>query len=228
MNYHMRILMTGAAAVLLCPAASALAEHNDAPNGVPVHHLVPPEPYAAKAMALPVDKKLELREYLDYEQREPCQNYQKPPQPFIKDGCELKVREKVMPHRHVVQTRTETVTTIRGLRPVIADYKIYFDFDRFNIRESEEATLRKVTSEIKTYQPYEATIAGYADRSGPNDYNFALSRKRADSVSQALTALGIPNRVLDEEAHGEEDPAVPTPDGVKLEENRRVEIQFRK
>ena len=72
------------------------------------------------------------------------------------------------------------------------------------------------------------TIAGYTDRSGTDDYNYDLSRKRAEAVSWALTNLGIPNRVLGQEAHGETNPAVPTPDGVKLEENRRVEVQFRK
>jgi outer membrane protein OmpA-like peptidoglycan-associated protein len=197
-----------------------------ADNDFTAHHLVPAEPYAQKARQLPGEEKLELREYLKYQQREPCQGYRPVPQPFVEDGCGLKA--KLLKAPPLVIEETQTQTTIPGLRPIIAEYKLYFDFDRYNIRDSEQPTLTKISEEIKKYQPFEVTIAGYTDRSGTDDYNYDLSRKRAEAVSWALTNLGIPNRVLGQEAHGETNPAVPTPDGVKLEENRRVEVQFRK
>jgi outer membrane protein OmpA-like peptidoglycan-associated protein len=188
------------------------------------HHLVPQMPYAAEAERLSAPEKLELREYLDYEMdREPCQNYRVPPQPFVTNWCNRGGTVKGVSRR-----TSTTVTTTETLRPVVAEYVIYFDHDRSNIRESEEATLARVASELRKYQPYEVTIQGFADRSGSADYNLALSQRRAQSVSSALTEVGIPNRVMDKEAYGESHPAVPTPDGVRLEENRRVVIQFRK
>lgn len=218
-----RALLAASTVIIALPGTVAYA--ND--GGLTPHHLVPPEPYAETANNLPPDEKLELREYLDYEQREPCQNYQPAPQPFTESHCDL--HENRMPERAApVVTQPAMVETMPKLRPVIADYTIYFDHDRHNIRSSEQPILDKVASEIKTYTPYEVTIAGYADRSGAADYNVQLSKKRADAVSRRLTAMGIPNRILDEEAYGESNPAVPTPDGVRLEENRRTVIQFRK
>ncbi|HRQ59921.1 MAG TPA: OmpA family protein [Alphaproteobacteria bacterium] len=228
MKHFTKYFVLGSAAVFALSTATAQA--NDRHHGFTSHHSVAEKPYKKQAKKLSPAQKLELREYLDYEEREPCQNYQIPPQPFVKNGCDIMIphKEKKVA-RKVVETTTTTVQQERTtLRPVIADYKIYFDHDRHNIRESEEATLRKVSADIKRYEPYEVTIAGYADRSGPSDYNIVLSKKRADEVSRTLTGMGIPNRVLEQEAHGENDLAVPTADGVRMEENRRVEIQLRK
>lgn len=228
MKNNIKYLVLGSAAVVAMSMGTAYA--ND--HGFTSHHLVPKEPYAKQAKKLPADEKLELREYLNYETREPCQGYQTPPQPFIEDGCGIKA-EVIPPPRPPREVRVETTKTTvvskeTELRPIIANYKIFFDHDRHNIRESEQATLNKVSADIKKHAPYEVTVAGYADRSGPSDYNIVLSQSRAESVSRTLTGMGIPNRVLAEEAHGENDLAVQTPDGVRLEDNRRVEIQFRK
>jgi outer membrane protein OmpA-like peptidoglycan-associated protein len=217
---HLKLLALSSVAIMALSSGSAFA--ND--NGFTAHHSVAAEPYAEKADNLKAEQKIELHEYLNYEQREPCQNYQMAPQPFVEDGCNLKAKEK----KAMAKTKTVTETVSTELRPVIRDYTVYFDFDDSGIRASDKQTLMNVASEIKTYAPYEVTIQGHADRSGPDDYNLALSQRRALSVSESLHSLGVPNRVLDQEAFGESQPAITTPDGVKLEENRRVEIQFRK
>lgn len=175
------------------------------------HHETIEKPYAYDALHLPPSQKLKLREYLDYEQREPCQKYQKPPRPFVRDGCDIAIKQKPV-----------------AIHSVISDYTVYFDFDKDTVRPSEENTLANVSRDIHKLRPYEVTIIGHTDRSGDADYNYKLSQRRALAVSQKLTAMGIPNRILDQEALGETDPAVPTPDGVKLGENRRVVVQFRK
>mgnify|MGYP000980272828 CR=1 FL=1 len=180
-----------------------------------------------RANTLSPEKKMELRQYFSYEHREPCQNYREAPQPFVKHGCNTRwKRKKEQPMRHAAQH--ESAPAQEPLRDVIANYTINFDHDRYNIRPSEQATVDRIFSEIKRYEPYEVTIAGYADRSGPADYNMTLSQKRAQSVSEALTSAGIPNRVLDEKSFGESNLAIPTPDGMRLEANRRVVVQFRK
>lgn len=151
-----------------------------------------------------------------YEWREPCQGYYWGVKRLgIDDNCK-KDEEKV------VKTRSYADMS------VFKSYTIYFDFDKSNIRASEQATLDRVARDIVTMNPKHVTVVGHADASGPDDYNQALSGRRADSVSSALTGMGVTNRVIDEDAKGERDLAVPTPDGVKLQENRRVTIQFRK
>jgi outer membrane protein OmpA-like peptidoglycan-associated protein len=54
-----------------------------------------------------------------------------------------------------------------------------------------------------------------------------LSMRRAQSVLAELVRRGIPEGQIAVFAKGERDPLVPTPDGVREPQNRRVEIVFR-
>jgi outer membrane protein OmpA-like peptidoglycan-associated protein len=81
-----------------------------------------------------------------------------------------------------------------------------------------------------------ATIAvvGHTDRSGDESINQTLGHRRADAVKQALTdaliARGVDPSKFSEIAAtsmGESSPVVPTPDGIRNEKNRRVEISVR-
>ncbi len=209
------ILTLGATANLSVAIQPAQAD------GFAPHYSTSAQPYRNMVENLSPERLLKLNQYLNYEEREPCQNYRPAPEGFVKKGCFLSLE-------------TEPVTTLASeptpaeLRPVIRDYTIHFDFDKSNIPASEASIIDAVSEEIESYEPFEVTIEGYADRSGPEDYNMVLSQKRAQSVSDALVQKGIESRILDKEAYGESNPAVPTDDGVKLQENRRVEIQFRK
>ena len=184
--------------------------------------------YSVKRGApLTAEQKLELHLYTEYEEREPCQNYREPPVGFVRDKCTLMYAVPVAEAPQRVTTVTETVTTRTEMQS-IAEYNVHFDFDKADLRPGDIATLDRVAREINTYKPTEVTVAGHTDRSGSYEYNYALSQRRAQAVSRALTERGVVNRVIQTEAHGETQPAVATPDGVKLEENRRVEIDFMK
>ena len=109
---------------------------------------------------------------------------------------------------------------------VLNEYVVYFDFDEASIRNDDMGILRKAAREITDYNPRQVLVAGYTDTRGSNEYNRGLSAERADNVSDYLTSLGVSNFVVNQEAMGESDLAVPTGDEVKLQENRRVKIQF--
>ena len=70
------------------------------------------------------------------------------------------------------------------------------------------------------------TLAGHADRSGPAIYNVKLSARRDASVAAYLTTHGVPISAITSEAFGEANPRVPTGDGVRELQNRRVEITY--
>lgn len=171
---------------------------------------------------------IEWKNFLEYTHREPCQNYVQPPSGFYTLNCNVYRVEQPRPVMAQQETVTTTVQEETRLLPVVSTYTIYFDFDKSNIRESEQATISKLANELATYNPTQVTVAGFTDTSGPADYNQTLSQKRAQSVAQALTARGIANQVIDKEAYGESMPAVQTGDGVKNEENRRVVVDFRR
>ena len=74
--------------------------------------------------------------------------------------------------------------------------------------------------------PVTIQVTGYADRSGSPGYNQRLSERRANNVANALTQAGVPRQQMAVSGRGENDNRVPTADGVREPQNRRVEIVF--
>jgi len=70
-------------------------------------------------------------------------------------------------------------------------------------------------------------LVGYTDRSGADRYNQALSERRAMAVRNYFGGQGVVVQQMTSIGKGETDPRVPTPDGVREQENRRVEIRLR-
>ncbi len=103
-------------------------------------------------------------------------------------------------------------------------YIVLFDFDRSNINQAGGAVLDQVLADAARMGGVRISATGHADRSGSEDYNMALSLRRADSVREALIAGGVSPDAITVAGRGESEPAVPTPDGVKEQANRRVEI----
>ena len=68
------------------------------------------------------------------------------------------------------------------------------------------------------------TPTGHTDRSGPEAYDLALSLRRANAVRDALVSEGVKASDISVVGLGEAQPLVPTPDGVREAQNRRVQI----
>ncbi len=108
------------------------------------------------------------------------------------------------------------------------DYKveplIHFDFNSYDIKSSYYALLDKIGMALKEGQPEVAIIlAGHADSTGSETYNYRLSLRRANAVRKYLLKRhGIaPQRII-VKAYGESKPVASndTKEGRSL--NRRV------
>tara|TARA_Y100001934_G_C12365771_1_gene783379 strand:+ start:1799 stop:2866 length:1068 start_codon:yes stop_codon:yes gene_type:complete len=103
-----------------------------------------------------------------------------------------------------------------------------FEFDKTTFAAGGEDNLRKALNALNEYQSLDVHLIAHADRSGSAEYNQALSKRRADAVLTRLMQAGIDeNRIKIVEAVGESQPLVPTEDGVRLQENRVVELDLR-
>lgn len=111
--------------------------------------------------------------------------------------------------------------------PAARDYLVFFDFDRTNIRADSAAILKTVADAVAKLKATVVTLVGHADRAGPTGYNQRLSERRADAVKAELAKNGVAVQVMKTSGKGETDPRVPTPDGVREQENRRVEINLK-
>jgi outer membrane protein OmpA-like peptidoglycan-associated protein len=162
--------------------------------------------------------------FFEYEHREHCQGYVDPPKGWVYERCHL------VPAGAQVTETTSTVTQIEpAAGPVAYDMRsvvVNFDWDRDNIRADQQQKVDEAAMNIVQSRANSVTIDGHADASGPNDYNMGLSERRAETIANALVAQGVNPAIIAKNAHGEEDLAVPTADGVRLEANRRVSIQY--
>ncbi|HOJ32006.1 MAG TPA: peptidoglycan-associated lipoprotein Pal [Candidatus Hydrogenedentes bacterium] len=109
-----------------------------------------------------------------------------------------------------------------GLQP------IYFDYDKYNIRPDQVATINQNADKIKkalaqapnTY----ILIEGHCDERGTQEYNMALGERRALAVRDYLINLGVPGQNLLTISYGEERPVDPGHNEAAWAKNRRAEF----
>jgi OmpA-OmpF porin, OOP family len=105
-------------------------------------------------------------------------------------------------------------------------YIVFFDHDKSFITSDAAATLDNAISAYRNCGNARVMLAGHADRSGNVQYNVGLSQRRNKEVTAYMTARGVPGGVISAEAFGESKPRVETLDGVRNDQNRRVEITY--
>jgi outer membrane protein OmpA-like peptidoglycan-associated protein len=108
--------------------------------------------------------------------------------------------------------------------PTTAQYIVFFDFDRATLTAQAMTTIKQAAAAAKAGNKTRIGVTGHADRAGSDAYNMALSLRRANAVKDALVREGIPAAGITVVGKGESQPLVPTADGVREPQNRRVEI----
>ncbi|VWX53174.1 OmpA family protein [Novosphingobium sp. 9U] len=105
-------------------------------------------------------------------------------------------------------------------------YIVFFDWDKSDITPEAATILDSAVSAYANCESVPIMLAGYTDRSGSTQYNQGLSERRNASVRSYLTSHGIADGSISSQAFGESNPRVPTADGVRELQNRRVEITY--
>jgi OmpA-OmpF porin, OOP family len=103
-------------------------------------------------------------------------------------------------------------------------FLVFFDFDKSTITAAGRQVLDAAANAFKRDRVVRIELTGYTDTVGTQQYNLNLSRKRAMAVRDYMARQGVPQNRMDVAWKGKEDLRVPTPDGVREPQNRRVEI----
>ncbi|MDP6705125.1 MAG: OmpA family protein [Alphaproteobacteria bacterium] len=112
-------------------------------------------------------------------------------------------------------------------KPVVDGlYLVFFDFDDARPAATSGKAILKAISDYKLDKPKNVRVTGHTDLAGSDEYNYALSVRRAETIRAMLADGGIPANVIVTNAAGESRPLRPTADGVREARNRRVEIEF--
>lgn len=106
-------------------------------------------------------------------------------------------------------------------------FMVFFDWDKSDLTSAATDTIQKAADAFKTKGGAQIVATGHTDTSGPEDYNMALSLRRANSVKNQLVRDGVPADQISVIGRGETQLLVPTGDGVREAQNRRVEIVLR-
>ena len=113
--------------------------------------------------------------------------------------------------------------------PVVCNkgpYIVFFDWDKSDITPEAATILDSAVTAYGNCGSVPIMLAGYTDLSGTQKYNLGLSARRNASVTSYLTAHGIAASTISSQAFGKLNPRVPTANGVRELQNRRVEITY--
>lgn len=114
--------------------------------------------------------------------------------------------------------------TDRGTVVTLGD--VLFDSGRATLKPGADLTLDRLAAVMKENPQTRVVIEGHTDSRGSDEYNDALSQRRADAVAAALLGRGVPSDSVKAIGRGKEYPVASndTPEG--RQQNRRVEIIF--
>ncbi|MDC0230449.1 OmpA family protein [Aureispira] len=101
---------------------------------------------------------------------------------------------------------------------------IYFDYDASRADNSSLRQLNRVVDAMQKCTKLELQVGGYADSDGGENYNYQLSKKRAQSVLKYIMGKGVSDRRLKFNAYGEKYPLASNKTESGKQQNRRAEI----
>lgn len=124
----------------------------------------------------------------------------------------------------VAQAPAEQSTPADILAKQVQD--IHFGYDKSDIPAEEQTTLQQDATALKQIFSIDAnfavTLEGHCDERGSAEYNLALGDRRANSVKEALVAMGVPGDKLKTISYGKERPLCTDATEECYARNRRV------
>lgn len=105
---------------------------------------------------------------------------------------------------------------------------VYFDFDKFNIKSSEQPKVKTNSSLLKEdkVSSFGIKVEGNCDEWGTDEYNYALGLKRAKSVKDSLVSEGVAESRVMVISYGESNPTCKESNKACWDKNRRVEFKI--
>ncbi len=107
---------------------------------------------------------------------------------------------------------------------IVRTYIVFFDWNSDVILAAARDTITQAVANAKKGGITRLVLTGHADTSGSPRYNQGISERRARNVQGEMQSQGLTGVSYTVTAKGESEPLVPTADGVREPQNRRVEI----
>jgi len=134
------------------------------------------------------------------------------------------------------QTATQAsnrVTSLAGTVENLDNYKsvsettVLFGFDKSQLTRKDRQTLDDFAANLQSQKHYIIQVEGYTDSTGPADYNYQLSQRRADAVIQYLaTKYSVPAHKIFLIGLGKDNPVAQNTSASGRAKNRRVDVRL--
>ena len=129
---------------------------------------------------------------------------------FVLAGCTTKPQatETAPPptaSAPVQQAPSVVPGSAEDLRVNVGD-TVHFDYDKYDLHDSDRAILQKQAAWLQQYQSVRVTVEGHCDERGTREYNLALGARRANAVKEYLVSLGVSAARVDTISYGKERP----------------------
>ena len=129
------------------------------------------------------------------------------------------LRERLQRQLNII---LETRETARGLIVDVSD--VLFDTGQHTLKPGAREKLATVAGILLAYPDLSLEVDGHTDNVGNDDYNQALSERRAEAVRGYLVQQGIPTTAIAAQGYGESQPVASNDIPAGRQQNRRVEL----
>jgi iron complex outermembrane receptor protein len=119
-----------------------------------------------------------------------------------------------------------TPPPVQAPQPVARSYMVFFDFNKSDLTPDAVKIVDQAAANAAPAKATTLTVTGHTDTVGSDAYNMRLGKRRAESVAAQLEKDGIPSSEIVLISKGKRDLLVPTKDGVREPQNRRVTIVY--
>jgi outer membrane protein OmpA-like peptidoglycan-associated protein len=114
--------------------------------------------------------------------------------------------------------------TDRGVVVTLGD--VLFDTGKATLKPGAYGTIERLAAVLKEDPSRKVMVEGHTDNVGSDEYNQALSERRAQSVQAALFERGVDASQISTVGKGESTPVASNDDPAGRQQNRRVELVF--
>ncbi len=111
-----------------------------------------------------------------------------------------------------------------GAEGMLSQNKVYFEFDSSAVDAESRSVIEAHAQYLIDNPGVPVVLEGHADERGTREYNLALGERRANAVSDIMTAYGVASSRIQAISYGEERPEALGSDESAWQLNRRVVI----
>ena len=125
-----------------------------------------------------------------------------------------------------VTSLTNTVANLDNYRPMV-ETTVHFGFDKAVLTGKAKEALDELGQDISDAKHYIIVLDGNTDSTGPADYNYQLSQRRASAVIQYLAQkYDVPAHKIYVIGLGKDKPVASNANTTGRAQNRRVDVRL--